>query len=58
MAYERTSQEVLSELMAMARALWGEEDAERQRSGLSVSSEQIATQSQQAIPVDLEPRFF
>ena len=58
MPHERVAEDVCNELIAMARVLWGEEDAERQRPGLEASAEQIVTQARYAIPVDLEPRFF
>lgn len=54
----RASEEVLEGLVAQARCLWGEADAERQRLGLQVSAEHIATISAHPVPVDLEPRFF
>ena len=58
MASERSVEEVLEGLVAQASCLWGEEEAERQRPGLRVSAEHIATISAAQIAVDLEPRFF
>jgi hypothetical protein len=58
MGSERRVDDVLEGLVAQARRLWGEEDAERQRPGLRVSAEHIVAISATAIPVDLEPRFF
>lgn len=58
MGRERAVEEVLEGLVAQARCLWGEEDAERQRAGLQASAEQIVQIATHPIPVDLEPRFF
>jgi hypothetical protein len=58
MGSERSVEAVLEGLVAQARCLWGQEEAERQRPGLRVSAEHIATISAAQVAVDLEPRFF
>ncbi len=58
MAREDSVEDVLEGLVAQARCLWGEADAERQRSGLEASAAYIVALSTHPIPVDLEPRFF
>ena len=58
MGREHAVEEVVEGLVAQARCLWGEADAERQRPGLQGSAEQIVAISTYPIPVDLEPRFF
>ena len=58
MGSERSIEAILKGLVAQASCLWGEEDAERQRPGLRVSAEHIATISAAQVAVDLEPRFF
>jgi hypothetical protein len=58
MTIERTTDEVLRRLEAQARLLWGEADAERQRPALRQTAEEISLVSRQALPPDLEPRFF
>ena len=42
MATERSTTESLEVLLAQATCLWGEKDAERQRSGLQRAAEEIA----------------
>jgi hypothetical protein len=58
MGREHSVDEIVEGLVAQARCLWSEADAERQRPGLQVSAEQIVAISTYPIPVDLEPRFF
>jgi len=58
MAEERTTAEMLEALTAQARCLWGEADAERQRSALSQTAEEIAVVALATVPADLEPKFF
>jgi hypothetical protein len=58
MATERSATEVLEVLCAQAVRLWGEEDAERQRSGLQRTAEEIVVMDLYTLPPDLEPRFF
>jgi hypothetical protein len=58
MGREYSVEKVVEGLVAQARCLWGEADAERQRQGLQGSAEQIVQISTYPIPVDLEPRFF
>jgi len=58
MAAERTPEEILAALSAQARLLWGETDAERQRTALSQTAEEIAVVARITLPADLEPKFF
>jgi hypothetical protein len=58
MAVERTIDELLARLEAQTRLLWGDADVERQRSELRQTAEEIARIARQALPPDLEPRFF
>jgi len=58
MAVERTTEEILALLSAQARLLWGEADAERQRTALSQTAEEIAAVARITLPADLEPQFF
>lgn len=58
MQREDSVEEVLEGLVAQARCLWGEAEAERQRPELQISAERIVTISAHPVPVDLEPRFF
>jgi hypothetical protein len=58
MAIEQTIDEVLARLEAQTRLLWGETDVERQRQALRQTAEEIALVARQALPPDLEPRFF
>jgi len=58
MAAERTVEEIFARLLAQARLLWGEADAERQRAALSQTAEEIAVVTRATLPADLEPQFF
>jgi hypothetical protein len=58
MATGRSATEVLDVLSAQAACLWGEEEAERQRSGLQRTAEEIAVMELYTLPPDLEPQFF
>jgi len=58
MAEERSTAEILETLVAQARLLWGEADAERQRPALSQTAEEIAIVAGATVPADLEPKFF
>ena len=58
MAMERTIDEVQARLEAQTRLLWGDADAERQHPELRQTAEEIARIARQALPPDLEPRFF
>jgi hypothetical protein len=58
MASERSVEEVFLRLFTQAVHLWGEADAERQRSFLQLTAEHIVTMDHYALPSDLEPRFF
>lgn len=58
MAVEPTVEEILARLVAQARLLWGEADAERQRTALAQTAEEIAVVTRAALPADLEPQFF
>ena len=58
MAGERITTDIFEILAAQARLLWGEADAERQRSALSQTAEEIAVVARTPVPADLEPKFF
>lgn len=58
MATEHSTTEIFEMLLAQATCLWGEEDAERQRSGLQRTAEEIVIMNHYALLPDLEPRFF
>ena len=58
MTGEPTIDEVLARLEAQTRLLWGDADVERQRLELRQTAEEIALIARQALPPDLEPRFF
>jgi hypothetical protein len=58
MAGERSTTDIFETLTAQTRLLWGEADAERQRSALSQTAEEIAMVARTPVPADLEPKFF
>jgi len=58
MASECSTDEIFQSLYAQAKALWGEEDAERQRQALRLTAAEMTTVARCEVPPDLEPRFF
>ena len=58
MVLERDPAEILTLLVAQARLLWSEADAERQRAALAQTAEEIAVVARAILPADLEPQFF